>query len=108
MTNPSPSADTRAKRLNAVLAERFAPDILRIQNDSSRHEGHAGAGPGGQSHYSVLMVAESFRGQSRVARSRAVHEAVAAEFGEPEAGGLHALALTLRTPEEHAAMAAGR
>jgi stress-induced morphogen len=104
----SPPSDTRAERLNAVLTARFSPAILRIQNDSSRHEGHAGAGPGGQSHYSVLMVAEGFRGQSRVARSRAVHEAVAAEFGEPEAGGLHALALTLRTPEEQAAIAPGR
>jgi BolA protein len=33
-----------------------------------------------------------------VARSRAVHAAVEAEF----AGGLHALSLTLRTPEEAA------
>ncbi len=104
MTNPQ--SDARAERLTAVLTAQFAPSTLRIQNDSSRHEGHAGAGPGGQSHYSVLMVSCSFRSQNRVARSRAVHDAVAAEFGEPEAGGLHALALTLRTPEEHAAIAA--
>ena len=104
MTNPQ--SDARAERLTAVLTAQFAPSTLRIQNDSSRHEGHAGAGPGGQSHYSVLMVADAVRGQNRVARSRAVHDAVAAEFGEPEAGGLHALALTLRTPEEHAAIAA--
>ncbi len=96
--------DPRADRLRATLTATFTPALLRIQNDSARHEGHAGAGPGGQSHYSVLMVSEAFRGQSRVARSRAVHEAVAAEFGEPQDGGLHALALTLRTPEEHAAM----
>jgi BolA protein len=36
---------------------------------------------------------------NRVARSRAAHEALAAEF----ASGLHALALTLKTPEEMAA-----
>ena len=47
---------------------------------------------------SVLAVADAFRGMSRVARSRAVHEALAAEF----AGGMHALALRLRTPEEDA------
>lgn len=103
MTIPQPK-DARADRLHAVLTARFAPSFLLIRNDSARHEGHAGAGPGGQSHYGVLMVAEAFRGQSRVARSRAVHAAVATEFGEPEAGGLHALALTLRTPEEHAAI----
>jgi BolA protein len=44
------------------------------------------------------MVSTAFAGQSRVARSRAVHDALAAEF----ANGLHALALRLRTPEEQA------
>ena len=44
----------------------------------------------------VLLVAAAFEGQSRVARSRAVHAALGEEF----ATGLHALALTLRTPSE--------
>ena len=48
------------------------------------------------------MVSAAFQGVSRVARSRAVHGALATEFGPPEQGGMHALALTLRTPEEHA------
>ena len=87
---------TREERIAAVLRQDFAPTVLRIVDDSARHAGHAGAAPGGQTHYSVLLVAEAFRGRSRVERSRAVHAALAAEF----AGGLHALALTLRTPEE--------
>ena len=89
---------TRADRIAAVLQDRFAPDLLRIVDDSARHAGHAGAAPGGETHYSVLVVAAAFRGQPRVARSRAVHDLVGAEV----ASGLHALALTLRTPEEHA------
>jgi BolA protein len=87
---------TRADRIASILRKEFRPTELRIVDDSARHAGHAGASPGGETHYSVLMVAEAFRGQNRVARSRAVHAALAAEF----AGGLHALALTLRTPEE--------
>ena len=87
---------TRADRIATVLRQGFEPTVLRIVDDSARHHGHAGAAPGGQTHYSLLLVAASFRGQSRVERSRAVHAALAAEF----AGGLHALALTLRTPEE--------
>jgi BolA protein len=87
---------TRADRIAAALRQGFSPTIFRIVDDSARHAGHAGAAPGGQTHFSLLMVAEAFRGQSRVERSRAVHAALAAEF----AGGLHALALTLRTPEE--------
>ena len=90
---------TRADRITARLTETFTPALLLVQDDSARHAGHAGAAPGGQTHYAVLMVASAFHGQARVDRSRAVHAALAAEF----AGGLHALSLTLRTPEEHVA-----
>jgi stress-induced morphogen len=90
---------SRAARLEAELTRTFAPLLLRVVDDSARHAGHAGAQAGGQTHYSVLLVAEAFRGMTRVARSRAVHAALAEEFS----GGMHALALTLRTPEEHAA-----
>lgn len=100
----------RADRITATLTAAFAPAVLRVADDSAHHAGHVGAqgglgqGNAGQTHYSVMMVSESFRGMSRVARSRAVHAALAGEFGAVEAGGMHALALTLRTPEEHAAM----
>jgi BolA protein len=86
----------RAARLEAVLRQEFAPTELQVVDDSARHAGHAGAQPGGETHYSVLLVSDRFHGQSRVARSRLVHAALAAEF----ATGLHALALTLRTPAE--------
>jgi stress-induced morphogen len=88
----------RAARLEDVLTRTFTPAMLRVVDDSARHAGHSGARPGGETHYSVLLVTEVFRDMTRVARSRAVHAVLAAEFD----GGLHALALTLRTPEEHA------
>ena len=86
----------RAHRLEATLRQALAPTQVVVTDDSARHAGHAGARPGGETHYSVLVVAEAFRGLSRVDRSRQVHALLAAEF----ASGLHALALTLRTPEE--------
>jgi stress-induced morphogen len=93
----------RADRLVATLTAAFSPAVLRVDDDSAHHAGHVGAqGSAGQTHFSVLLVSEAFRGMSRVARSRAVHEALAEEFGAVEAGGMHALALTLRTPDEHA------
>jgi BolA protein len=92
----------RADRIRATLTQAFAPIEIVVQDDSARHAGHAGAQPGGQSHYSVMLVSAAFQGVSRVARSRAVHAALAAEFGPAEQGGMHALALTLRTPEEQA------
>jgi BolA protein len=91
---------TRADRIATRLTEAFAPALLRVEDESARHAGHAGAAPGGETHYAVLLVADAFAGQSRVARSRAVHAALAAEF----AGGLHALSLRLRTPAEQAVL----
>ena len=94
----------RADRITATLTAAFSPAVLRVTDDSAHHAGHVGAGGGvGQTHYTVLLVSEAFRGMSRVTRSRAVHAALAKEFGAVEQGGMHALALTLRTPEEHAA-----
>ena len=89
---------TRADRIRAALSAAFSPSLLRVVDDSAQHAGHAGAQPGGETHYSVLLVAQSLEGVGRVARYRAVHDVLAPEF----AAGLHALSLTLRTPGEHA------
>lgn len=95
----APAAD-RAARIEALLRHHLAPTALQVRDDSAQHAGHAGAAPGGETHYSVTVVSAAFAGQSRVARSRLVHALLQDEF----AGGLHALALSLRTPEEYNAM----
>ena len=87
---------TRAERIRARLQEIFAPSALDVQDDSARHEGHSGAQPGGETHFNVTIVSPSFTGQSRVVRSRSVHDALNAEF----LNGLHALSLKLRSPED--------
>ena len=46
-------------------------------------------------HYSARVVAESFRGVSRVERTRRVYGALGGRMG----GELHALQLTTATPE---------
>jgi stress-induced morphogen len=86
----------RQDRLHAELTAAFAPTLLEIADDSARHAGHAGAAAGGQTHYTIRMVSVAFVGQSRVARSRAVHQVLAGEF----ASGLHALSLSLAAPDE--------
>ncbi len=88
--------DARAGRIEAALRRAFAPESLEVVDDSARHAGHAGAAPGGETHFNVAMVSDAFSGISRVERSRRVHGALADEF----AGGLHALSLTLRSPDE--------
>ena len=86
----------RQSRITDILTRAFTPERLEVEDDSARHAGHAGARVGGETHFNVRMAAKAFEGLSRVARSRAVNEALAAEF----AGGLHALSLTLRAPSE--------
>jgi stress-induced morphogen len=92
------AASSRYDRLVAALTAVFAPEKLEILDESAKHASHvARTGiSGGQTHYHVLMVSPVFAGMSRVARSRAVHEALAGEFST----GLHALSLTLRTSAE--------
>jgi stress-induced morphogen len=90
---------SRQSRISGILTEAFAPQRLEVEDDSARHAGHAGAQQGGETHFNVRMAAAAFEGMSRVARSRAVNEALAAEF----TGGLHALSLTLKAPSELAA-----
>ena len=46
-------------------------------------------------HYAARVTAESFRGQSRIARQRRVYEALGGRMG----GELHALQLTTATPD---------
>jgi BolA protein len=87
---------TRAQRIETALQMAFAPVELAVADESAMHAGHAGARAGGETHYQVRLVSPRFAGMSRVARSRAVHEALAEEF----ATGLHALSLKLQAPEE--------
>lgn len=102
-TSKAAMTSPRAERLQALLEAAFSPASLTVLDESARHAGHAGARPGGQTHYAIHCVAAAFEGLSRVARHRAVNEAVRAEFET----GLHALALTLRTPAEEAVAGRG-
>ncbi|MBI1251423.1 MAG: BolA/IbaG family iron-sulfur metabolism protein [Alphaproteobacteria bacterium] len=87
---------SRAARIEAALRAALQPTTLEIIDDSSRHAGHAGAQPGGETHFTVRVTAQAFSGASRVARQRMVNDALHAEF----ATGLHALAMDLKAPGE--------
>ena len=87
---------TVAEAMRRKLTERFRPARLDIVDDSARHAGHAGAQPGGETHFDVTIVSDEFSGLGRVARQRLVYETLAAEI----AGGVHALALRTLTSEE--------
>jgi BolA protein len=85
-----------ADTIERKLTERFQPVRLAIIDDSHRHAGHAGSRPGGETHFSVMIVSPAFSGIGRVARQRLVYETLAQEL----AGTVHALALTTLAPDE--------
>lgn len=85
-----------AASIHQLLEARFQPTVLQVVDDSAKHAGHAGAREGGQSHFTVTVVSESFTGLSRVERHRAVYDALKPVFD----GGLHALVIVAKTPGE--------
>lgn len=81
-------------QIEQKLKAAFDPVELSVVDDSESHRGHAGYQEGGQSHFQVRIVSESFDGQTRVARHRAVHSALGTEI----IGKIHALALDISAP----------
>jgi len=85
--------------LEPVMRERLgelSPESLEITDDSAAHAGHAGAAPGGNTHWSVAIVSRSFEGQPTVARHRMVYSALGDLMNNP----IHALQITARAPGE--------
>jgi BolA family transcriptional regulator, general stress-responsive regulator len=81
------------------LTKAFAPERLEVVDDSHRHAGHAGARPGGATHFSVHIVSRAFGGKSRIERHRMINATLADELE----GGVHALAISAVAPGEEAA-----
>ena len=85
--------------LEPVLRERLGalnPESLEITDDSAAHAGHAGAQPGGNTHWSVAIVSRSFEGKPTVARHRMVYAALGDLMNNP----IHALQIDARSPAE--------
>jgi BolA protein len=84
--------DTMREKLTAA----FAPKELEIEDESSRHEGHAGHRPGGETHFRIRLVSDSFERVPRLERQRRVYATLADELK----GRVHALSVTTLTPAE--------
>ena len=83
-------------RIESKLRETFSPMSLDVIDESEQHRGHGGWREGGETHFRVRMTAQSFDGQTRVARQRAVNSCLAQEFAD----GVHALAMEIRGPSD--------
>jgi BolA protein len=88
------TVDVLTKKLN----DSFAPQSLNVVDESHQHEGHAGARPGGQTHFRVYIVSEAFKGKTRIDRHRMINRALADDLAE----SVHALAIHATAPGEGA------
>ncbi len=87
---------TVADIIREKLTAAMSPVQLSVDDESALHAGHAGARPGGETHFRVRIVSRAFEAQPRVIRHRQVYAVLRAEIE----GGVHALALTTLTPAE--------
>ncbi len=85
-----------ATAIDSKLRVAFQPVRLAIEDESSKHHGHAGWREGGETHFRVEIVSQAFEGKTRVARQRLVYAALKDELD----AGLHALAMETLTPAE--------
>ena len=79
-------------RVEKKLRDRLEPTVLEVINESSMHNVPVGS----ETHFKVVVVSAVFTGKSQVDRHRIVYETLVEELS----GGVHALSLTSRTPEE--------
>lgn len=85
-------ADEIRRRLSAALH----PEALELTDRSALHAGHAGAAPGGNTHWHLVIVAPAFSGKSTVQRHRMVYQAIGDLMSRP----IHALEIDARAPDE--------
>lgn len=70
------------------------PSRVELVDDSAKHAGHAGAAPGGNTHWSLTIVSAAFTGKSTVARHRMIYQALGDLMRHP----IHALGISALAP----------
>jgi len=83
---------TVGSQIEAKLRSELEPTHLEVVNESHMHNVPSGA----ETHFKVVVVSPRFEGLAPVRRHQLVYGALAAELR----GGVHALAITSRTPAE--------
>lgn len=81
-------------RIEAKLNETLDPSHLEVINESHMHN----VPKGSETHFKVVVVSPRFEGMTPVKRHQLVYGALADEMK----GGVHALAITSRSPAEWA------
>ncbi len=86
-----------SEAIRRKLEQALTPERLEITDDSDKHAGHSGHREGGESHFTLMVVAQIFDGMGRVQRQRRINEILAEEL----AGPVHALSIKALAPGEN-------
>lgn len=86
-----------SEAIRRKLEQALSPEQLEITDDSDKHAGHSGHREGGESHFTLMVVAQIFDGMGRVQRQRRINEILAEEL----AGPVHALSIKALAPGEN-------
>lgn len=78
--------------------KQMNPILIKLVDESHKHRGHAGVRDAKteETHFDLTVVSSMFDGMRQVKRHQYVYKLLALEFKQ----GLHALSLSLHTPEE--------
>jgi stress-induced morphogen len=82
------------RQIESKLTATFSPSVLTVVNESFKHSVPRGS----ETHFNVTVVSNRFDNVSLIDRHRLVNAALQDELQS----GVHALAITAKTPEQWA------
>lgn len=84
------------------ITAALSPTKLEIYNDSHKHAHHSAMRgvTSRETHFRLVIVSQDFKGKMQPARHRAIYQLLKDEMAVE--GGIHALQLRTKTPEEEA------
>jgi len=82
---------TLEAQIESRLVSALDPERMQLVNESHQH-----SGPGAETHFNLIIVAEAFAGKNLVGRHRVIYAAL----GDELKNGLHALTMKTLTPKE--------
>ncbi len=75
------------------IKKNFFPEYIELQDESHKHSGNRK-----ETHFKLILTSEVFKGLTILHRHRMVHDVLKEELNGP----VHALSLSLYSPEEWA------
>ncbi|KAJ2782154.1 BolA domain UV induced protein Uvi31 [Coemansia interrupta] len=98
-TSSSPGGPLE-QTIRSRLSAAYAPVLLEIENESHKHRHHVAMRgvDSVETHFRVRIVSQAFAGKPLVQRQRGIYALLKDEMQRD--GGIHALALVTKTPEE--------